>query len=108
MHTQTYQIVFIRHDQQCLYGELIQTVIDRATCWVRPIALCIESPKTASMSVLDVRNGPDIICPSHLPQPVLDEDWLSLLEKLGGLKEVCDFSCSNTQLKQFLKAVFSG
>ena len=106
MNFAKYQVVFIRHESACLYGELIQTMTDRNTCWLRPLALCVEVPEEKNFSVFDVRNGPDIICPSNLPQPTLDEDWLLVLEKMSSAKEPCDFSQANQHLRLFLQALF--
>ena len=102
----TYQVVFIRHQNDCLYGELIQTMADRNTVWLRPLVLCIGVQGQESTSILDVRNGPDIICPKDLPQPALDDDWLLLLEKMNMGKETCDFTQANQHLRLFLQTLF--
>ncbi|MEO1299497.1 MAG: hypothetical protein AAFW75_27720 [Cyanobacteria bacterium J06636_16] len=106
MSPTTYQIVFIRHQNRSLYGELIQVMTDRRTVWLRPLALCIETLDPENCTVFDVRNGPDIICPEHLHQPAVDADWLKLLEKMSSHKETCDFTQANQHLRLFLKALF--
>lgn len=106
MGSAKYQVVFIRQEKECLYGELIQTMAERNTCWLRPLALCIKVPEKENFSVFDVRNGPDIICPSNLLQPALDHDWLLLLERMSNCKEPCDFSQANEHLRWFLQTLF--
>ncbi|MBE7383587.1 MAG: hypothetical protein F6J95_019485 [Leptolyngbya sp. SIO1E4] len=82
---------------------------DRHTCWLRPLALYldVEETGTAPVSVVDLRNGPDVICPSELVQPALDTEWLYLLGKMGDTKEPCNYAQANQHLRQFLQMLFS-
>ncbi|MGF1522606.1 MAG: hypothetical protein ACFBSF_09855 [Leptolyngbyaceae cyanobacterium] len=106
MSSTPYQVVFIQHEESSLYGELIQVMTDRSTVWLRPLALCVETPDQKTYMVFDVRNGPDIICPEYLYQPALDDGWLRLLEKMSNHQETCDFTQANQHLRLFLKALF--
>ncbi|MEM9003766.1 MAG: hypothetical protein AAGE59_09610 [Cyanobacteria bacterium P01_F01_bin.86] len=78
---------------------------DRNTAWLRPLALCTETLGQANNSVVDVRNGPDIICSRDFLQLAIDSDWLLLLEELNISKESCDFAQANQHLRAFLKTL---
>lgn len=108
MNPVTYQIVAINHDKTCLYGELVQSMESRKTCWLRPLLLCIQNPTDEARFVIDLRSGPDIICPDDVVQPALDTEWLALSHQLHYPKQTCDFSQANQYLRQFLQILLSG
>lgn len=107
MHFSAHQVVFIEHNGDCLYSELIQTMEDRHTCWLRPLSLCVEEPENKATFIVDLRNGPDIICPTNFIQPVLDTEWLCVLEKMAEIKESCSHSRANQHLRKFLQTLLS-
>ena len=82
---------------------------DRNTCWLRPLSLCIEEHIKDSANepatVIDLRNGPDVICAWDFVQLALDSDWICLLERMAVSKEPCNFSQANLHLRQFLQAL---
>ena len=87
---QPYQIVFLEHDSCRLYAELVQFVESRGLCWVRPLALVTESPSTDCpdwtdydrLTVEDLREGSDLMCPAVLFQEALDVEVIPLLSQL--------------------------
>ena len=83
MSVAAYPIVYIDCGQARLYGELIQHMEERQTCWLRPLSLRQVSSEVDTFAFLDVSNGPDIICAEHVIQPVLDTDWLTVLSTLS-------------------------
>ncbi|MEO1094131.1 MAG: hypothetical protein AAFX01_04450 [Cyanobacteria bacterium J06638_28] len=99
----TYPVVLIRNGGACLCSELIQTVEDRNICWVRPLVLILDETHTTKRSPIDVRNGPDVICPAPLVEPALDIEWVSVLQNLDKTAMPCDFSQANQNLRVFLK-----
>jgi len=99
MSVAAYQIVCIESGAARLYGELVQHMADRHTCWVRPLSLHLSAEPEA---VLDVRNGPDIICADHVIHPVLDTEWLDVLTTLSTAKAACDYPNANQHLRTFL------
>jgi len=101
MSVAAYQIVYIESGEARLYGELVQHMKDRQTCWVRPISLRLTAEPTPSF--LDVRNGPDIICADHVVHPVLDTEWLDVLTTLSTTKAECDYPEVNQHLRAFLE-----
>lgn len=100
-----YQVVYIKYENTCLYGELIQTMEERRTCWLRPLSLCIDAGEDTATSVHNLSNGPDIICPHHLVQPALDTDWVPLAATMAEAQEPCNFSEANQYLRQFLQSL---
>lgn len=99
----TYPVVLIHKEGACLCSELIQTVQDRNICWVRPLALLLdENHDEAGYLPIDVRNGPDVLCPAPLVQPALDVEWVSILHNLDKTATPCDFSQANQHLRLFL------
>ncbi len=102
MSIAAYQIVYIDCGKSRLYGELVQHMAERQTCWLRPISLRQPSSVTDAMEFLDVSNGPDIICADHVIQPVLDTDWLTVLATLSTTKADCDYPSANQHLRQFV------
>lgn len=100
MSVAAYQIVYIESGATRLYGELVQHMADRQTCWVRPLSLRLT--EAADTAFLDVRNGPDIICADHVVHPVLDTEWLDVLTTLSTVKTECDYPQVNQHLRTFL------
>lgn len=100
-----YPIVFINHKGTSLYGELVQTVESRNLCWLRPLLLHASDGDSEASSVVNLRNGPDVICSNQIIQPVLDTDWLDLSSKLCEGDEACSFSQANQHLRQFLQTL---
>lgn len=99
----TYQVIFIQCENDRLYGELVQRVPERRICWVRPLSLCLSADSQTKARLLDVRNGPDIICADHLIQPALDTEWIAVLNQLSILKVACDYPEANQFLRRFLQ-----
>lgn len=103
MQLPTYQIVRIELSTACLYGELVQNVEERKTCWVRPLALQIYHSSQEHSSPIDLRNGPDIICSRTVVEPALDTDWCQLVTGLHTLSKSCSFAEAHQHLQNFLQ-----
>jgi hypothetical protein len=99
-----YQIIFIKNENVCLYGELIQRMETRRSCWIRPLLIVLENNQSVPSPIIDVRNGPDVICADDLIHPVLDTDWLPLAATLGS-KDTYDPSQANQHIHSFLKTL---
>ena len=102
-----YQIVFLEKGDMCLYGELIQQIENRNTCWLRPLSLRLKELETGEVQLLDLGNGPDIICAGNQIKPVLDTEWIALQQDMAKHKVTCDYSEANQYLRQFLENLFS-
>lgn len=73
---QTGQIVFLKYKDIKLYAEVIQVVVERDLCWVRPLLLVnqeYESPE-----VTDLRSTSDLLWSINLFQPALDTEVVDL------------------------------
>lgn len=103
----TYQIVFLEKGEARLYGELVQQIKTRNTCWLRPITLRLQESETGQVCLLDVGDGPDIICADDQIQPVLDTDWINLQADMATSKRKCGYSEANQHLRQFLETLFA-
>ena len=103
----TYQIIYIDSLQARLYGELIQTIEERGTCWVRPLFLIFKTETFEADTSLDIdlRNGPDIVCANTFVKPALDTDWLPFVGKLQEAKNACDYRQANQHLRDFLETL---
>ncbi|MBW4522482.1 MAG: hypothetical protein KME16_22740 [Scytolyngbya sp. HA4215-MV1] len=80
------------HDLQ-LYAEVIQVVVERQTCWVRPLFLVAssaadgistegESSKVETRTFYDLRQGADLLLPTVLFRSALDTEVVPLLSQL--------------------------
>lgn len=107
MKVVAYPIVYIDCGQVRLYGELVQHMEERQTCWLRPLSLRQISPTVDSFQFVDLSNGPDIICADDLIQPVLDTDWLTVLATLSTVKTDCDYPSANQYLREFLACLLN-
>ena len=107
MSLAAYQIVYIEKGETRLYGELVQQIEDRNTCWFRPLSLRLREPKSGEWHLLNVGNGPDIICAGDQIQPVLDTEWINLQADMAKDYRECDFSEANQHLRHFLTDLLS-
>ncbi len=78
---QPHQIVCLEHEGTCLYAEVIQVVVSRQLCWVRPLVLSALTNECSSEppSLIDVRSEADLIWPITLFRPALDTEVVPLL-----------------------------
>lgn len=70
------QIVFLEYGDSRLYAEVIQVVVERNLCWVRPLLLLNQDYEAAQ--VIDLRSTSDILWPINLFQPALDTEVIEL------------------------------
>jgi hypothetical protein len=71
------------------------------------LSLQVEATENNNVSVLDLRNGPDIICSHDLIQPALDTDWLQLLAAMDDAQETCTYVQANQYLRGFLERLLA-
>lgn len=53
------QIVSLEHGDRNLYAEVIQVVLSRRLCWVRPLLLVTYTPEPTI--IIDLRDGSDLL-----------------------------------------------
>ena len=109
-----HQIFYLEQGNTRLYGELIQVVVERNLCWLRPIALYygsqnpVDPSEQVSTAILyDLSQGADLICPDSLLRLALDTELLPLLTQLHSLKtEPAPVSQNAHRLRQFIQQLW--
>jgi len=99
------QIVSLEHGDKSLYAEVIQVVVSRHLCWVRPLLLVTftEEPPI----IIDLRDASDILWPVDVFRPALDTEVITLLSQVLA-KEQKSGTDSDVkhQLNQFIHEVW--
>lgn len=109
------QIVSLECGNACLHSEVIQVVEARQVCWVRPLMLVVfSSPQdltdrlSPEYSLLDLRDGSDLLWPLNLFRAALDTEIISLLTQLHSLDyEKKDGVTASRQLRDFVDRVWT-
>ena len=106
------QIVCLEHQNNYLYGEVIQIIESRQLCWMRPLMLAVFSNNIPTVNSLqeaeelwDVRLTSDVAYPLPLFRPALDLEVLPLMMHLEEDVEEGD-SLSKQRLRQFLEQIW--
>jgi hypothetical protein len=83
------QIVCLEHQNNYLYGEVIQIIESRQLCWMRPLMLAVFANDIPTVNSLqeaeelwDVRLTSDVAYPLPLFRPALDLEVLPLMMHL--------------------------
>jgi hypothetical protein len=85
------QIVCIEASGNLLFGEMVQYIVQRQHCWVRPLVLAmpiagtsarIETIGDAAWEWHDLREGSDLLLPQQLFREALDFEVLPLMSLL--------------------------
>jgi hypothetical protein len=84
------QIVCLAADRQFLFGEMVQHVVSRQQCWVRPLVLAVALNEAARLEAIgnadwdwyDLRQGSDLLLPQQLFREALDMEVLPLMSLL--------------------------
>ena len=79
------QIVFLEHGSSKLYAEVIQVVVERNLCWVRPLLLLTHECEKSQIT--DLRSTNDILWSIQAFQAALDTEVVELYSQIL-LKEV--------------------
>ncbi|WP_414527412.1 hypothetical protein [Nodularia chucula] len=74
------QIVSLDHSDRNLFGEVIQVVVSRQLCWVRPLLLVSFTQE--SPLVTDMRDASDLLWPINLFRPALDTEVITFLSQV--------------------------
>ncbi|MBF2003965.1 hypothetical protein ACF3DV_08775 [Chlorogloeopsis fritschii PCC 9212] len=99
------QIVYLEHGDRRLYAEVIQVVLSRQLCWVRPLLLvaCSSEPHITN----DLREASDLLWPLNLFHPALDTEVISILsEVLAKEAKPGIDTIAKQQLNQFIYQVW--
>jgi hypothetical protein len=74
------QIVSLEHSDKNLYAEVIQVVVSRQLCWVRPLFLVTHTAESPLMT--DLRDASDLLWPAQVFRPALDTEVITLWSQI--------------------------
>lgn len=95
------QIVCLESYDQCLYGEVIQIIEQRQTCWVRPLMIVQQQAL-----VVDLRSSSDLILPLRLFRLCIDTEIIPLIAQLHQLHSVSSKQAQSFDLNLFVQQVW--
>ncbi|MGB3757867.1 MAG: hypothetical protein WBA07_16060 [Rivularia sp. (in: cyanobacteria)] len=102
---QTGQIVFLEYGDSRLYAEVIQVVVERNLCWVRPLLLVIQECEARQVS--DLRSTSDLLWAINLFQPALDTEVIELYTQILVKEPKPElFPAAKQQLHQFIQQLW--
>ncbi|MEH1929907.1 MAG: hypothetical protein V7K14_10905 [Nostoc sp.] len=95
------QIVSLEHGDSNLYAEVIQFVVSRQLCWVRPLLMVTLIPE--SPLITDLRDASDLLWPANLFRPALDTEVITFLSQILAKEPKTEpDSAAKQQLNQFI------
>jgi hypothetical protein len=95
------QIVSLDHNDRNLFAEVIQVVISRQLCWVRPLLLVSFTQE--SPVVTDMRDASDLLWPLNLFRPALDTEVITLLSQIWAKEATTELdNAAKLQFHQFI------
>ncbi|MEA5506173.1 hypothetical protein VB735_24260 [Halotia wernerae UHCC 0503] len=95
------QIVSLGYGDRNLYAEVIQVVVSRQLCWVRPLLLVTYTQELPL--VTDLRDASDLLWPDKLFRPALDTEVITLLSQVLAKDPKAETdSTAKQQLNQFI------
>ncbi|WP_224085614.1 hypothetical protein [Nostoc sp. MS1] len=99
------QIVSLEHGEKNLYAEVIQVVVSRQLCWVRPLLLVTHTEEQPIIT--DLRDCSDLLWPIQLFRHALDTEVIILLSQIlvKEPKSEPDLAAKQ-QLHQFIQQVW--
>ncbi len=99
------QIVSLEHGDEWLYSEVIQVVVSRQLCWVRPLVLVTFSQEPPL--VTDLRDASDLLWSVERFRLALDTEVMPLLSQvLGKEPQPETASVVKNQLNKFIYQVW--
>ncbi|WP_179198143.1 hypothetical protein [Nostoc sp. T09] len=99
------QIVSLKHGDMNLYAEVIQVVVSRQLCWVRPLVLVNFIPEAPNIT--DLRDASDLLWPINLFCPALDTEVITILSQVLVKEPKTEpDSATKQQLHQFINLVW--
>ena len=96
-----HQIVCLEFYDERLYGEVIQIIEQRQTCWVRPILIVQQE-----VLVGDLRSNSDLILPLRLFRLCFDTEIIPFLTQLNQLHPISSNQSPSFDLNLFIQQVW--
>ena len=104
---QPQQILCLEHAGICLYAEVIQVVVSRRLCWVRPLLLGASQASEAPLPLTDLRSCADLLWPIKLFRPAIDTEVIPLwTQLLASEPQLESSSAAQQRLHQFIYQVW--
>jgi hypothetical protein len=99
------QIVSLDHSDRNLYAEVIQVVVSRQLCWVRPLFLVAFTEELPLIT--DLRDASDLLWPAQLFRPALDTEVITLWSQVLAKEPKSEPDlAAKQQLHQFIQQVW--
>ena len=99
------QIVSLEHGEMKLYAEVIQVVISRQLCWVRPLLLVNFTQEPPLIT--DLQDTSDLLWSMNLFQPALDTEVIGFLSQvLGKEPKSGQMSLAKQQFNHFIHEIW--
>lgn len=99
------QIVFLEYGDSRLYAEVIQVVVERHLCWVRPLLLITQECESPQLT--DLRSTSDILWSINWFQPALDTQVIALYATILAKEPRPELSKkAKQQLYQFIQQLW--
>ncbi|WP_017315337.1 hypothetical protein [Mastigocladopsis repens] len=99
------QIVSLEHGDRRLYAEVIQVVVSRQLCWVRPLLLVAFTQETPLIT--DLRDASDLLWSVNLFEPALDTEVISFLSQVLAKEPKLGYaSVAKQHLNQFIHEIW--
>ena len=110
---QSGQIVCLESGNNFLYGEVVQVIVERQLCWVRPLTIAIRSNEDSyhfdgdtEQEIIDLRSASDLLLPVTLFRASYDTEVISILAELADKEEYADDRAMSLSLNKFVKQVW--
>ena len=108
------QIICLEHQGTCLYGEVIQLILEREMCWFRPLYMtidrldCRHDCDRENWELIQLQFSSDLLWPINLFRPALDTEVIALLAYLDDSRKPEQNKTSHRRyLNQFIRQVWA-
>lgn len=95
------QIVCLEQNNTYLYSEVIQVIVKRQLCWVRPLMLFGDSEE-----IIDLRLGADLLLPISLFRLAMDTEVIPLIVRLDTNAFNHNGDYNRQQLDRFIRQIW--
>ena len=104
------QIICLEHRDTCLYGEVIQLILERQMCWFRPICMTTKGFEgdRENWELIQLQFSADLLWPISLFRTALDTEVIALLSDLDNNPKPKQNEISHRQyLSRFIRQVWA-
>ena len=104
------QIICLEHLNTCLYGEVIQLILERQMCWFRPICMTVDGLESdrENRELIQLQFSSDLLWPICLFRTAFDTEVIALLSDLDDNPKPKQNEISHRQyLNRFIRQVWA-